>query len=269
MYRLFLVFILSTCTLAANASLKDAVISVGSNRGLSLLATVSKKVPARAVEEAFTFFDKNEGVRRTALIYPIAPVPPTNTFEDYICNLAPYECGGVSLVQRLFENQRFMVIFDLNASSMKPRFHIVDLVTGDVTSLYASHGKGSTCANDPSRACKFISDRDSEASPLGFFVTAQSHKLAKARWVIPLIGLQSAASGASRNDVPSTIVIHGAPYASAAFRRAHGYMGRSLGCPALAFSDIAAWKDRLQGGALFYFFHDSLPHESAPASFRL
>lgn len=268
MNQLLLALVISLSALTAKANLLDAVITVGPNRGETLLATVSKKVPARAVEEALTFFDKNNGVRRTALIFPIAPVPPTNTLEDYICNMPPYACSSESVVQKLFENRRFIVIFDLNQSSMRPRFHIVDLMTGDVTSLHAAHGKGSTCANDPSRACNFISDRDSEASPLGFFATGKSHKVVKERWVIPLVGLQGAGPGASRNDVPSTIVIHGAPYASPEFRRAHGYMGRSHGCPAITYSEIAAWKDRLQGGALFYFFHDSLPREAAPASFR-
>ena len=148
---------------------------------------------------------------------------------------------------------------------MTPRFHMVNLNTGDVISLFASHGKGSTCENDPARACTFISNRDSESSPLGFFTTAQPY-FGDEGWTIPMIGLQGPYPGTERNDVPTTIVIHGAPYASSEFRKKHGYMGRSLGCPSLSFQDIKTWKDELKDGVLFYFFHDSLPLENAPVS---
>jgi|GEM_PF-268322 len=252
-------------SLASQASLLEATIAQGPHQGESLLSVVSQTLPARAVHDAFTFFDTNQGVKRSALVYSTAPNAAKPPVTTYVCDKAGIVCKKEIVQQTLFANSRYLIIFDLNQSSMTPRFHIVDLTTGEVTSLFASHGKESTCPNDMTRACKFISDRDSGATPLGFFLTGHTF-FGQDKWEIPLIGLQGPAVGAERNDVPSTIVIHGAPYASAAFRQLHGYMGRSLGCPALSFDDILAWKDRLQDGALFYFFHDSLPAQLAPVS---
>ncbi len=251
--------------LVAQAGLLEMKIQTGSHQGESLSAVVSQKVPARAVNEAFAFYDRYTGTKRSALIYSIGPEKNKPNLSDFVCNSARTVCQTETVHQTLFANTRYLVIFDLNQSSMKPRLHIVDLTTGDVTSIFASHGKGSTCPGDITRACTFISNRDSDDSPLGFFTTGHTY-FGDDGWTIPMIGLQGSALGVERNDVPTTIVIHGASYASSEFRRAHGYMGRSLGCPALSFDDIKTWKDRLQDGALFYFFHDSLPTTPAPVS---
>lgn len=251
--------------LTAQAGLLESKVQSGTHQGENLLALVSQKVPARAVKDAFGFYDRYEGTKRTALIYSVGSEKNKPNVSDFVCDSTGVICRTETVQQTLFANTRYLVIFDLNQSSMTPRLHIVDLTTGDVTSLFASHGKGSTCPKDITRACTFISNRDSESSPLGFFVTGHTY-FGEDGWTVPVVGLQASAAGVERNDVPTTIVIHGASYASPDFRRAHGYMGRSLGCPALSFDDIKAWKDRLQDGALFYFFHNSLPETSAPVS---
>lgn len=259
----FILLVLSLLPLAAEAGLSDLSIESGPRQGQSLMSVVSEKVPARAVREAFAFFDKYQGQSRSALMYSIGPIAPK--LQGYQCDNTGVDCKTKTVIQQLFQNKQFIVIFDLNETSMKPRLHIVNLGTGEVKSLFAAHGKQSSCPKDPTRACKFISDRDSEASPLGFFLTGEVF-FGEVGWTVEMSGLQGSALGATRNDVPTTIVMHGAAYASPEFRRTRGFMGRSYGCPALSYDDIRMWKDRLSKGALFYFFHNSLPTTAAPAS---
>lgn len=268
MTKLILLIAITVSAFSAQAGLLEAKIQSGPNQGAGLYEVVSRKVPARALNEAFSFFDRYNGMKRSALVYSLTPKPGNSKLSIYDCDSTGVICKTEFIRQELFANKQFLVVFDLNQTSMLPRLHIVNLQSGEVTSLYASHGKESSCANDPTRACKFISHRDSEASPLGFFITGHTY-FGEVGWTIPLNGIQGEAPGVLRNDVPTTIVIHGATYASPEFRRSRGFMGRSHGCPAISYNDLDAWKDRLQDGALFYFHHDSLPRELAPVSYLL
>lgn len=257
-------FVFTLMAVSAGASLSDAKIAVGPFHGQSLKSVVSKSVSPRAVDEAFAFYDRYEGSRRSAVMYTLGRLPGTKAL-GYQCFQGRPDCETKVVSQTLFENKSYLVIFDLNESSMKPRLHIVNIQTGEVSSLFAAHGKESGCAKDLTRACRFISDRDSEASPLGFFLTGDLF-FGERGWTIEMSGLQAAAPGVSRNDVPTTIVIHAADYATPEFRRKRGFTGRSYGCPAMSPDDVDTWKDRLKGGALFYFFHNSLPKNFAPVS---
>ena len=51
------------------------------------------------------------------------------------------------------------------------------------------------------------------------------------------------------------IVIHGAPYVSADFVRAHGRIGRSWGCPALREGIAREVIDRVKGGGLLFAYY--------------
>jgi hypothetical protein len=147
---------------------------------------------------------------------------------------------------------QIIVIFDLDASSISDRLHIIDLATGSVESVQAAHGSGSECKGKRvGFACTFISDQESKASPLGFFVTGQTY-LAHAGPAIRLYGLESPSYGFSGNDVASNIIIHGADYVQ------KNHVGLSWGCPALNPSVLERVKNKLRPGTLFYFYHSSL-----------
>src|SRR5262249_13878496 len=99
-------------------------------------------------------------------------------------SFADEEDGLLDFVNRIkvdtevaVRSQRYMVIFDLNLHASLPRLHIINLQTGYIRSVLASHGRGSDCGGKRvGYACKFISDRESEASPLGFFATDELFK---------------------------------------------------------------------------------------------
>jgi hypothetical protein len=235
---------------ARAGSLEDYVIPSGPHAGQKLIDVVrndKSHIPHRAIQEAFDFFDRYRGTSRSFKYLSLGPDPGNGNVTELFSNVLTGTGPTIG-------NPRYMVIFDLDLNSSLPRLHLIDLTTGEIVSVQAAHGKGSECG--AGFACKFISDRDSDASPLGFFSTGTLYTGEnEERQIGPTIrlnGLEGASNGFSGNDFPSTIVIHGAPYVS------NGHAGHSLGCPALNPTVIGELKDKLKDGALFYFYHASL-----------
>lgn len=244
-------------SLAGAAQLSELIISSGSHSGKKLIDVVedytipgqSRKVkvhiPVKAIHDAFDFFDRYVGTTRS---YSYVGINPD------VAKPGLQYLGGVSSgVSATIGNQRFMVIFDLNLHSSLKRLHVIDLENGKIISYEAAHGLESDCGSKkPGFACKFISDIESDASPLGFFQTGQIVNGEEHGRVLTMNGLEKSSSGFSGNDIPSTIVIHSARYVYP------GHAGRSHGCPAVSEANIGWIRDNLKDGALFYFYHASL-----------
>lgn len=235
--------------LVSMPSLGDVVITSGPNVGkrLSVVLRASKsKIPEHAIDDAIKFFDKYKSTSRNYGHLALEPTPKTHYvgFTGEVLRTSGSTIG----------NTKYMVIFDLNRHSSQKRLHIINVETGAVESVEAAHGIESDCGGAKKGfTCKFISDSDSKASPLGFFATGELYTGEKGSQ-IRLNGLEKRSNGFSGNDIPSTIVIHKAPYVSV------GHAGRSEGCPALSADVMAKVKDKLKDGALFYFYHSSLDY---------
>ena len=137
-------------------------------------------------------------------------------------------------------------VVDFAAASSEPRFHLVDVASGEVTSHLVAHGSGS----DPDRSGwlqRFSNQPDSNASSRGAFLTGAEYtgKHGRSR---RLIGLDPDNSMAE----PRAIVIHAADYVSAAMAAAQGRIGRSQGCFAFADSALGEIMERLGPGRLIF-----------------
>lgn len=237
-------------------SLSERVIQSGSYSGQKLIDIVEAytipgesrssrvHIPSKAIHDAFNFFDTYAGTTRRYTSIGIYPVVGRPGFQ--------YLGGSVTATGPTIANQRLMAIFDLNLHSSLKRLHVIDLETGEINSFEAAHGKDSECSNRPGYACNFVSNRDSFASPLGFFVANQVINSEEHGRVVTMVGLEKSSNGFSGNDVPTTVVIHPAAYVTA------GHAGHSHGCPAVSESNIGWIRDNLKDGALFYFYHTSL-----------
>lgn len=232
---------------AAETSLKDRKISFGPYENLNLLETITHSgIPVSAAKDAFQFFDQFESTTRTYRQLELYPFIQLNGALGFHPNRL------TTLTAKTISNKQYMVIFDLNLHSSKKRLHVIDLYSGEVESTLASHGIESECGGThQGYACRFISDRESKASPLGFFVTAERYE-GKNGTSIRLNGLEGASAGFPGNTFPSTIIIHPAEYVT------EGHAGHSAGCPAMNRKILEKLKDKLAGGVLFYFFHSSL-----------
>lgn len=139
-----------------------------------------------------------------------------------------------------------IAIADFGLPSSAPRFHIVDILRGTVTSLRVTHGKGS----DPEHTGLLQSFSDvpgSNATSEGAYLTGERytgiHGPSRR-----LLGLDAT----NRHAEPRAIVIHAAWYAEPDVLAAQGKLGRSDGCFAFSAEEEALVLATLGRGRLVY-----------------
>jgi L,D-transpeptidase catalytic domain len=143
-------------------------------------------------------------------------------------------------------HQDVIGVVDFAAASRNPRFHLLDMGSGKITSLLVAHGRGS----DPDHSGwlqRFSNIPGSEATSSGAFLTSSPYagKHGQSR---RLIGLDP------ENDQAESraIVIHGADYVGSDIIAMQGKIGRSQGCFAVAPSDLTQVMERLGEGRLLF-----------------
>ena len=139
-----------------------------------------------------------------------------------------------------------MAIADFSTASGKPRFHLVNLDDGTVTSKLVAHGSGS----DPRHTGflqRFSNEIGSNASCEGAFATSDYYygKHGKSQ---RLVGLD----GTNNNALARAIVVHGAWYSNPEMLTQHGVLGRSQGCFAVGERELAEVFERLGPGRMIY-----------------
>lgn len=146
---------------------------------------------------------------------------------------------------RIVHRDRVGVV-DFAEGSAVPRFHVVDMAGGAVTTHLVAHGSGS----DPDHSGylqHFSNQPDSNASSRGAFLTGEEYvgKHGRSR---RLVGLDPDNHLAESR----AIVIHGAAYVSEAMAAAQGRIGRSQGCFAFAEDVIGEILEQLGPGRLIF-----------------
>jgi hypothetical protein len=146
---------------------------------------------------------------------------------------------------RVVHRDRIGVV-DFAQASKEPRFHLVDIESGQTTTHLVAHGNGS----DPGHSGwlqRFSNQPDSNASSRGAFLTGAEYvgKHGRSR---RLAGLDPDNYLAE----PRAIVIHAASYVSAAMAAAQGRIGRSQGCFAFADEALGEIMDKLGPGRLIF-----------------
>ena len=137
-------------------------------------------------------------------------------------------------------------IVDFSRPSRLPRFHILDLASGERQEMLVAHGKGS----DPDHCGwleRFSNVPGSEATSEGAYLAGALYegKHGRSR---RLAGLDASNSNAEAR----AIVIHGAWYVSPSMVRDHGKVGRSQGCLAVSRDDLDSVLTSLPEGSLIY-----------------
>ena len=142
-----------------------------------------------------------------------------------------------------FTNTAVISVLDYAQRSTEPRFHVVDMRTGAVTSLRMSNGKGSEPVHN-GFAKKFGNVPGQNMSSLGFVRTAETYQ-GKHGLSLRLDGLSTTNSNMRRRAV----VVHGAAYVS----DKPVVQGRSEGCPAVPMHQKDKLINTIKGGSLMYF----------------
>jgi len=124
------------------------------------------------------------------------------------------------------KNDHILSIVDFSLPSSKKRLFVIDLSTGKLLfNTFVSHGRNS----GTDMATEFSNDPNSFKSSLGFYVTGDTYK-GEHGYSLRLDGKEK---GINDNAQERSIVMHAADYVNEAVVKAKGYLGRSLGCPAV------------------------------------
>jgi hypothetical protein len=141
-----------------------------------------------------------------------------------------------------------LTVIDFSRRSTDKRMWVYDLRSH--TLLFdelVSHGRGSGQA----LATAFSNDAESNRSSLGLYRTGETY-IGKHGYSLRLDGLEPGFNDHARQRA---IVMHAAEYVNAAAARAQGYLGRSLGCPALRPEIAKRVIDAVKGGGLLFAYY--------------
>ncbi len=179
----------------------------------------------------------------TVTVAETAPPPPRAEVPPLIAEaLAALKAHSAQVTYR-----DKIAVVDFSLPSSEPRFHIVDVATGEIErSWLVAHGSGS----DPTgtgMVQSFSNRHGSHATSRGAYVTAEPY-IGKYGRSQRLIGLDP------DNDraMDRAIVIHGAPYVDPALIPRQGRIGRSQGCFAFELGEVEAVMGTLGKGRLIY-----------------
>jgi len=184
-------------------------------------------------------------------VAPLAPVPAAPA-TPLLPGLSPLLLDKAKAALDVHTRNRGIAardtigIVDFAAASREARFHLVDLLNGQVSSHLVAHGRGS----DPAHSGfleRFSNTPGSEASSSGAYSTGEYYH-GKYGLSMKVRGLD----WSNNNAESRAIVIHNAWYAEPDMIAQHGKLGRSEGC--FAFSRASQWEvmRRLAGGRMIY-----------------
>ena len=243
---------LNTPVSLARLILAVAVLAVIGPAVTDRPASARSTVEPRAVEAA------------SAVEVAVVPLrSPTSSAFD-VASWAGAELGGVeadvlslalqaasAAVERGdARNPATLTVIDFSRPSTVERLWVYDLATRELLfKEFVSHGRGSGRTD----ATMFSNVPESHQSSLGLYRTAETY-VGKHGYSLRLDGLERGVNDRAR---ARAIVMHGADYVNGAVAKAQGFLGRSLGCPAVrpevTRELIETVKD---GGLLFAYYPD-------------
>jgi hypothetical protein len=144
-----------------------------------------------------------------------------------------------------------IVIVDFSIPSTQKRLWVIDFAANKILyNCLVTHGKGTGDAI----AYSFSNELHSNKSSLGFYATAETYS-GKHGLSLKLDGLQYGLNHKARER---GIVMHGADYASDLFIKKHGFLGRSLGCPAIPLVFHKEIIPRIKNKNCLFIYHPIL-----------
>ncbi len=142
-------------------------------------------------------------------------------------------------------NQQFLTIADFSKPSSEKRLFIINMEKMElVFKSLVAHGRNSGTL----MAEKFSNKMESYQSSMGFFITGNVYN-GKHGMSLQLEGIEA---GINDKAKQRAIVIHGADYVNEQLIKKQGYIGRSLGCPAVPNNQVKDIIETIKGSSLFY-----------------
>jgi hypothetical protein len=157
------------------------------------------------------------------------------------------DAASAAVAKRQVTAPATLTIIDYTRPSTDKRMWVYDLRSHALLfDEWVSHGRGS----GKTMATEFSNSPESNMSSLGLFRTAETYD-GHNGYSLRLDGLEPGVNDRARERA---IVIHGAPYVNPVMARVQGYLGRSLGCPAVRPEIVRALIDAVKGGSLVFAY---------------
>lgn len=142
---------------------------------------------------------------------------------------------------------QILSIVDFSLPSSKKRLFIIDVISGKLLfNTFVSHGRNS----GQEMATQFSNDVNSFKSSLGFFVTSSTYS-GEHGYSLRLEGKEA---GINDNAYDRSIVMHAASYVNEKVIKKKGFIGRSLGCPAVPPSLHKAIINTIKDGSCLFLY---------------
>jgi hypothetical protein len=144
-------------------------------------------------------------------------------------------------------NLRYLTIADMSMASSDPRLYIIDMEKQELLlQTFVAHGRNSGLLF----AKQFSNNLGSFQSSLGFYITGNPYQGKHGKSLV----LKGVESGINDKAEQRAIVLHGADYANQGFVNQQGYLGRSLGCPAVPNNQVEAIINAIQGASCLFVY---------------
>ena len=151
------------------------------------------------------------------------------------------------LLMGKLENENILSIVDFSLPSSMKRLFVIDIKNFKILfNTYVAHGRnsGKEFANE------FSNDPESFKSSLGFYVTKNTYNGSHGF----SLHLEGEEKGINDNAYSRAIVMHSAPYVDESVVKSHGFIGRSLGCPALSAKFYRPIIEKIKNGSCLFLY---------------
>lgn len=175
--------------------------------------------------------------------------PDYSTFRKAMIGFLNLKATGV------VEKENLITIIDFNLPSTKKRLWIIDLEQKKLLfHELVAHGRNSGNLY----AKKFSNQQDSNSSSLGFYLTGEIY-YGKYGRSLKLDGMEKGFNDKLRDR---SVVMHGSNYVSQKIVDRTGRLGRSFGCPAIAWENKDKIIDTIGDNSVIYANGPSLKYQS-------
>ena len=217
---------------------------------------------AKSVEKRATQLKNTVSNLSASDFIPTIP-SAVSVYDSLKLNVSGLNRKAFELAQKGFEklsaqgviaNDNIISIVDFSLPSTEKRLYVVDLKNYRVLyKTYVAHGRnsGTVMANS------FSNNSSSFKSSLGFYKTLDTYN-GKHGYSLRLKGLER---GVNDKAYDRAIVIHGADYVNPAYIPRLGYIGISLGCPAVMTKEATPIINTIKNGTCLFIYHPSASYQ--------
>jgi hypothetical protein len=200
---------------------------------------------AIAVKDSASHPDTLDAVSRFSVLYDQMNLDSLGLSQDAF-NYGVQ--GYLDLVSNgAVSNSNILSIVDFSLPSSKKRLFIIDIMSGRLLfNTFVSHGRNS----GQEMATQFSNDINSFKSSLGFYVTGSTYS-GEHGYSLRLDGKEA---GINDNAYDRSIVMHAANYVNEKIIKKKGFIGRSLGCPAVPPSLHKAIINTIKDGSCLFLY---------------